>query len=300
LYAIETVQAVYNLYGPSEDTTYSTFARIERLNEAKPAIGKPIANTQTYVLDAAMRSVPIGAAGELYIGGLGLARGYQNQPDLTAERFVPNPFSDKAGSRLYRTGDLVRYRTNGDLDFLGRLDYQVKIRGYRIELGEIESVLRQHKAVQAAVVLAWAMALAGNDKRLVAYLVRAPETAATLDENVATAEVRQFLESRLPGYMMPSALLWLDKLPLTPNGKVDRRALPEPDWARPTLATTFLAPSRPLEQAIAAIWREVLNVERVGLYDNFFDLGGHSLALIRVHHALQAKLGREHLNDNSG
>jgi amino acid adenylation domain-containing protein len=293
LYEIKTVQAVYNLYGPSEDTTYSTFARIERLNEMKPAIGKPIANTQTYVLDAAMQPVPIGVAGDLYIGGLGLARCYQNQPDLTAERFVPNPFSDEAGCRLYRTGDLARYRANGDLDFLGRLDQQVKIRGYRIELGEIESVLCQNPLVQTAVVLARVASLTRNDKRLVAYLVRATETAAPLGEKVATTDVRQFLESRLPGYMLPAALVWLDKLPLTPNGKVDRRALPDPDWARPTLATTFLAPSSPLEQEIAAIWREVLNVERVGLYDNFFDLGGHSLALIRVHQALQTKLGRK-------
>jgi acyl carrier protein len=239
-------------------------------------IGHPIANTEIYLLDAHLQPVPIGVPGEIYIGGAGLARGYLNRPDLTAERFVPNPFNHEPGSRLYRTGDLGRYQSDGSIVFLRRLDHQVKIRGYRIELGEIEARLAEHPEVREAVVVA-REDLPG-EKRLVGYVVAG--------EEISPGTLRDFLRERLPDYMSPSTFVFLDKLPLTPNGKIDRKALPAPDVS--TQAThRYEAPRTATEEILVGIWAEVLGVERVGIHDNFFDLGGHSLLLVQVQRRLE-------------
>jgi len=231
---------------------------------------------QVYVLDRDLQPVPVGVQGELYIGGVGLARGYLNRPELTAEKFIPSPFSEAPGARLYKTGDLVRYLLDGNLAFLGRLDHQVKIRGFRIELGEIEAVLRQHPAVQECVVLA--REDTPGDLRLVAYVIQdthyQPEPSLT--------EFRRFVQKKLPEHMVPSALVLLDALPLTPNGKVDRRALPAPEQARPDLEGGFVAPRTPVEEVLVGIWADVLNLKRIGIHDDFFDLGGHSLKAAQV------------------
>ncbi|HZR97743.1 MAG TPA: amino acid adenylation domain-containing protein [Chloroflexota bacterium] len=274
--------ALWNMYGPTETTIWSTIAKIESADDVIP-IGRPIANTQTYVLDARLQPVPIGVPGELYIGGDGLARGYLNQPELTAQKFIPNPFAAPAGTsqgggqsaRLYRTGDLVRYRADGSLEYLQRVDHQVKIRGFRIEMGEIETVLEQHPAVRQAVVVA--REDAPGDKRLVAYVVPARENA------LPTAELREHLKEKLPTYMVPALLVPMAALPLTPNGKVDRKALPAPEETRVERATQFVAPRGEVERQIAAIWQAVLQIEAVGVEDNFFDLGGHSLLILQVH-----------------
>ncbi|MHB8519307.1 MAG: hybrid non-ribosomal peptide synthetase/type I polyketide synthase [Limisphaerales bacterium] len=265
--------AVWNLYGPTETTIWSTRHRVQPGTGPVP-IGRPIANTQVYILDRHLAPLPIGVPGELHLGGDGLARGYLNQIDLTAEKFVPDPFSEQRGARLYRTGDLARYRADGAIEFLGRIDHQVKIRGHRIELGEVESVLAQHPAVRQCVV--GAREDTPGEARLVAYLVPAAEPAAN------AAELLPFLREKLPAYMLPSAFVVLEHLPLTPNGKVDRRALPAPDPARPELGETFLAPQTATELAVANIWREVLRLERVGVNDGFFDLGGHSVLAAQV------------------
>jgi hypothetical protein len=265
---------VWNLYGPSEDTTYSTFALVPRQSNSTVLIGRPIACTRAFVLDAGLRPVPIGVTGELYLGGGGLARGYLGRPQLTAEKFIPDPFSTEAGARLYRTGDLVRYLPDGNLEYLGRLDHQVKIRGFRIELGEIETTLGQHPAVRDAVVLA--REDTPGDQRIVAYLVLQAEQAVGVDD------LRRLLREKLPSFMLPSAFVILDALPLTPNGKVDRKALPPPEQTRPELDESFIAPRNPAEEAIAGIWAEVLQIEKVGVYDNFFSLGGHSLLATQV------------------
>jgi aspartate racemase len=266
-----------NGYGPTESTTFACCHVMgvdgERVVGASVPIGKAIANTQLYVLSEEMQPVPVGVPGELYIGGDGLARGYLNRAELTAERFLPHPFSTQTGARLYRTGDLVRYLPDGNLEFLGRIDTQVKVRGYRIELGEIEAVLLSHPAVRAAVVVA--REEEAGDKRLVAYLVG--ET-----ESVAVIELRGYLKEKLPEYMIPSAFVMLDELPLTANGKVDRRALPAPERGRVEAGTEYVAPRTEVEEILCGIWAEVLGVERVGVDDNFFELGGHSLLATRV------------------
>jgi aspartate racemase len=266
-----------NGYGPTESTTFACCHVMEAGREqaigASVPIGKAIANTEVYVLDRHLNPVPVGVAGELYIGGDGLARGYLNRAELTAERFIPHPFATEAGARLYRTGDLVRYLPDGNLEFLGRIDTQVKVRGYRIELGEIEAVLLSHPAVRSAVVVA--REEEARDKRLVAYVVG--ET-----ESVAVIELRAYLKEKLPEYMMPSAFVMLDALPLTANGKVDRRALPAPERGRAEGGNEYVAPRTPVEEMVAGIWSEVLGVERVGVNDNFFELGGHSLLATRV------------------
>jgi hypothetical protein len=244
-----------------------------------PSIGRPLANTEAYVLDAGMRPVPVGVAGELWIGGAQVAEGYVRRPELTAERFVPDPFRGEAGARLYKTGDLARWNEDGSIAFLGRRDHQIKLRGYRIELGEIESVLAAHPDVEQAVALARRN---GGETRLLAWVVSRGEPDAKLP-----LRLRRWLEERLPEPMVPSAFVVLDALPVTPNGKVDRRALPEPDGTRPELESVYAAPSTSLERRIAEIWRSVLGVDRVGLRDNFFDLGGHSLLLVEVHDALR-------------
>ncbi|HKG15028.1 MAG TPA: non-ribosomal peptide synthetase, partial [Pyrinomonadaceae bacterium] len=267
-----------HVYGPTENTTYSTWHAVEAVaDDARQIpIGRPVANTQAYILDELLRPVPVGVAGELCLGGDGLARGYHARPGLTAELFVPHPYGLEGGARLYRTGDLARYTPDGSIEFLGRADDQVKIRGYRVELGEIEAVLSAHAALKGAVVVA------GEDsrgeKRLAAYVV----AAAGREQSEVAGELRGYLRGRLPDYMIPSAFVVLESLPLTPNGKVDRRALPAPDAAGARAGAEFVAPRSPLEEALADIWRGVLGVERVGVHDNFFELGGHSLMATRV------------------
>lgn len=276
---------VWNMYGPTETTIWSTTIRVKHQTASIP-IGRPIANTQVYVLDQQFQPVPIGVPGELYIGGDGVARGYLNRPALTAEKFPPDPFSRNPGTRLYRTGDLVRYRADGVLEYLGRLDDQVKLRGYRIELGEIEAVLRRYPAVQEAVVVVREDRPA--DTRLVAYLVAAAKDAPpTIDD------IRAHLLNHLPPYMLPSIFILLEALPLTPNGKVDRKALPLPGTTQSASRAVYEAPRTELEQMLARIWAEVLDVDQVGLHDNFFELGGHSLLLTRMHRQIQEQVGRK-------
>jgi amino acid adenylation domain-containing protein len=275
---------LHNQYGPTEASIDATFRTCQRGSDhLLVPIGRPIDNTQVYVLAERLEPAPIGVPGELYIGGVGLARGYLNRPELTAERFIPNPFSQQPGARLYKTGDLVRYRTDGNIDYLGRLDYQVKIRGYRIELGEIEAVLAQHPAVRETVVLV--REDVPDDKRLVAYLVTDEKPAPTI------SELRSFLQEKLPEYMLPSAFVMLDALPLTPVGKVDRRALPAPDQARPQLAKAFVPPRTKVEHLLATMWQDMLGIETVGIYDNFFELGGNSIKAAIFINKLQQELG---------
>ena len=277
--------SVWNMYGPTETTIWSALSTVE-LNDAPVTIGRPIANTQIYLLDRTMQPVPFGVAGELYIGGAGLAHGYLNRSALTAEKFVPDPFSVEAGARLYRTGDLGRYRDDGRIEFLGRSDQQVKVRGYRIELGEIETALMRHAAVRSAVVAA--REDVAGDKRLVAYLVLEDEAATLLP-----SEWRNFVKETLPEYMIPQAYILLESLPLTPNGKVDRSALPALQRAGAGAEGGDTEPETAIEEMVAGIWCEVLRVERVGALDNFFELGGHSLLAMqtvsRVSEALQCE-----------
>jgi amino acid adenylation domain-containing protein len=270
----------YNLYGPTECTIWATASKCVPDGGA-PHIGRPIANTRVYVLDPHGNPQPVGVAGELYIGGVGVGRGYLKRPELTAEKFIADPFDTTPGARLYRTGDLVRYLPDGNIEFLGRIDSQVKLRGFRIELGEIESVLQQHPAVREVVVLA--REDAPGDKRLVAYIVTSNPPADFLDQ------LRARLRASLPEYMVPSAFVTLDNLPLTPNGKVDRSALPAPRAER-QIGRALVAARSQLEQRIAKVWCEMLHLEKVGVTDNFFDLGGHSLLLMKTHARLRAEL----------
>ncbi len=265
-----------NGYGPTENTTFTTCYPMTPGSQVRSPlpIGRPIANTQVYILDDRLQPLPIGVAGELYIGGDGLARDYLHRAALTAERFVPNPFAEGTGARLYKTGDLARYLPDGNIEFMGRLDHQVKVRGFRIELGEIEAVLVQHSALRETVVVA-RQDEPGN-KQLVAYLV--PEDR----ESPPLAELREFLQARLPDYMLPAAFVTLEALPLNPNGKVDRQALPVPQRTRADLKTTFVPPRNEVEERIAAVWTEVLGIEKVGIDDNFFDLGGESFKAIKA------------------
>jgi len=277
-----------NTYGPTEATIVATAAELRASDEPTRIvpIGRPVRNTQVYVLDRRGEPVPIGVPGELHIAGEGIAKGYFERPELTAERFIANPFSDDPDSRLYRTGDLVRYRSDGNLEFVGRRDSQVKFRGYRIELEEIESTLSQHEGVHEAVVL-----LREDEpgkQRLVGYVVaRSGEGQAVPTAN----ELREELGVVLPAYMVPSAIAFLDSMPLTPHGKVDTRALPVPDRSSPERESGFTAPRTELEQTIAEIWLEVLDVDQVGAHDNFFDLGGHSLLLMTVIADLKKQVG---------
>ncbi|NQE32470.1 non-ribosomal peptide synthetase [Microcoleus asticus] len=390
VYEHNTVQKVFNLYGPSEDTTYSTYTLVKKGGNDPPSIGGPIANTQVYILDAQKQPVPIGVAGELYIGGAGLARGYLNRPELTAERFIPNPFSNEPSKRLYKTGDLARYLPDGNIEFLGRIDHQVKIRGFRIELGEIETVLSQHPDVNESLVIN--REDASGNQRLVAYITsnlrpeRVPYQSPCLAEfggspavelrtedisiggvciigvpdayqpsqpvrlylrlpglseeqwlegrivwrqgqqcgiqfglsrteqalvqqsidyllktqgflkvlqRTTVGSLRDFLKQKLPDYMIPSSLVFLNHLPLTPNGKVDRKALPAPDAINPQLETTYVAPQTDIEQAIATVWQQVLHLEKVGVDDNFFDLGGHSLLMAQAQSKLREAIDRD-------
>jgi amino acid adenylation domain-containing protein len=267
---------VFNAYGPTEASVCTTMFCCAA-EERRPPIGHPLPNARAYVLDEQLEPVPVGVAGELCIGGAGLARGYLLRPGLTAERFVPNPFA--TGERLYRTGDLVRWRADGELEFLGRLDTQVKLRGFRIELGEIEAALLSEPSVAQAVVVAREEA-AG--KRLVAYVVPHQDAASDI------SELRRHLQQKLPDYMVPAALVWLDRLPLTPNGKLDRNALPAPDRHR---ETDYQPPRNPVETVLAGLFAEVLGLDRVGVNDNFFELGGHSLLAMQLVSHVRAAVG---------
>ncbi|MFD2169214.1 amino acid adenylation domain-containing protein [Tumebacillus lipolyticus] len=266
---------LHNLYGPTEASIDVTYWACERDSDRLTVpIGRPIANTKLYVLDAELQPVPIGVAGELHIGGVGLARGYHNRPELSAEKFIENPF---AAGRLYKTGDLVRLMPDGVIEYLGRLDHQVKIRGFRIELGEIEALLGQHEGVREAVVMPKA-------DRLIAFVVG--------DERATAKVLRPFLQEKLPSYMVPNTFTFLPELPITPNGKADRKALLALDSSAAE-QKEYLPPQSELERAIASVWQEVLNIEKVGLHDNFFDLGGHSIALMQVHRKLQEQFDFE-------
>ena len=259
----------FNAYGPTETTVCASMFQVTGHYVQSPPIGRPINNFKLYILDKYLNPVPIGVPGELHIQGVGLARCYWKRPDLTAEKFIPNPFSKSPGSRLYKSGDLVRYLPDGNVEFLGRIDDQVKIRGFRIELGEIEVVLGNHSTVRDVAVIV--REDIPDDKRIVAYIV--PEQGIVMSD----VELRHYLQERLPEYMVPTVFMRLDKLPLTPSGKLNRKALPLPDQTRPELESAYVAPRNRIEKKLAMICGELLHIERVGIYDNFFDLGGHSL-----------------------
>lgn len=269
---VPVVERVWNLYGPTETTIWSTGYCVTDGQEPI-LIGRPLANTKCYILDGQVQPVPVGVTGELYIGGEGLARGYLNRPELTAEKFVTDPFRT-GEARMYRTGDLTRYRADGNIECLGRIDHQVKIRGYRIELGEIEAALKEQQEIKQAVVIA--REDRPGDKRLVAYLVATASTEPT------TLELRTRLKRQLPDYMVPTAYVFLDQIPISDNGKIDRKALPLPAEIQSLQADTYIAPRNHFEEMLVGIWAEVLGVEQVGLDDDFFGLGGHSLAGVRL------------------
>ncbi|HEY1375362.1 MAG TPA: amino acid adenylation domain-containing protein, partial [Gemmataceae bacterium] len=273
VYQTGTVERLYNLYGPTETTVYSTWSLVPPDVAIAPAIGRPIANTQAYVLDGHLHPVPIGIPGDLYIGGSGLARGYLHREELTAQKFVPDPFSREPGARLYQTGDRARWLANGELEFLGRTDHQLKVRGFRIEPGEIETALRRHPAVREAVVVA--REISPGDKRLVAYVT------ADKDARPSPRDLQRHLRDCVLEHMVPSAYVVLDSLPLTSNGKIDRKALPAPE-PNGTAQGAAEGPRTPTEEIVAGVWADVLRVPRVGTRANFFDLGGHSLLATRV------------------
>src|SRR5205823_6044203 len=285
----ESQVELFNEYGPSETTVWASMHRCDYPSGRQSVpIGRPIANTRMYILDMRREDtrgedqwgepVPVGVTGELYIGGAGVTRGYLNQPDLTAERFVPDPYAPQAGTRMYRTGDVGRWLANGDLEFLGRNDDQVKIRGFRIELGEIAERLQEHPAVEEAVVIA--REDAAGEKRLVAYYSPSALHAFPGPES-RPSDLRSFLSERLPEHMVPAAYVLLESLPLTPNGKLDRKALPVPT-GNAHAVRRYVPPQGNLETALGVIWAEVLKLEQVGRYDDFFALGGQSLLALRV------------------
>jgi acyl-coenzyme A synthetase/AMP-(fatty) acid ligase/acyl carrier protein len=289
---VERSPEVWNLYGPTETTIWSAIHRI-RSGAPPILIGRPVANTEMYILDRRFQPVPTGVSGELYIGGHGLARGYLNRPDLTVEKFIEHPF--QPGARVYRTGDLARYRSDGSIECQGRIDHQVKIRGFRIELGEIEAALKEHEAVKQAVVVA--REDTPGDKRLVAYV--APSNEHTPDR----AELRDRLRQRLPDYMVPAYYVILPEIPLSPNGKIDRRRLPPPDHeAVAEAAKEYVAPRTPVEESVHDIWVQLLRRDRIGVFDNFFDLGGHSLSAMqvvaRIHRAFGVEVPLSRLFEN--
>ncbi|KTD37465.1 non-ribosomal peptide synthase [Legionella nautarum] len=274
---------LWNLYGPTETTIWSTLWHVESMEDLIP-IGKPLGNTNIYVLDEFQRPVPLGVPGELYISGLGVARGYRNLPELTAERFSTDPFSGQ-NYRMYRTGDLVRFRPDGVLEYLSRVDQQVKVRGFRIELGEIETHLNSLEGIDKAITRI--MDDGFGENHIVAYCLQNGKIAYT------TSQLRQLLLEKLPSYMVPSNFVFLEQFPLTLNGKIDFKALPKPEISRQPLQDAYTAPRSELEQKIAEIYAELLRVERVGIDDNFFDMGGHSLLLVRIHGQLQALFERK-------
>jgi amino acid adenylation domain-containing protein len=277
---------IVNFGGATETSVYSNFFIVEKVEPHWASIpyGKPIYNSRYHILDSRLNPVPIGVPGDIYAGGECLSLGYTD-PVLTAERFIPDPFSTEPGARLYRFGDRGRYRADGEMEFLGRRDQQVKIRGHRIELGEIEAALAENRAVRKAFVTV--REDVPGEKRLVAYIVPEQQPGPT------TSELHSFLKEKIPPYMLPSAFVMLEAFPVTPNGKLDRRALPAPHASRPELAASYLAPTTELERRIAETWQDVLRVERVGISDNFFELGGHSLLLVQMHGRLNETLRRE-------
>jgi acyl-coenzyme A synthetase/AMP-(fatty) acid ligase len=278
---IERVGALWNMYGPTETTIWSTTCHVT--DAAAPiTVGRPIQNTRVYVLERSGQPSPIGVPGELCIAGEGVARGYHDRPDLTAEKFTTISLPDGRRERVYRTGDVARFRADGTIDFLGRRDHQVKVRGFRIELGEIESVLATHPGVKECVVVA--REDRPGDQRLVGYAVLSP--GAAFDPEAARATLR----GRLPEYMVPNHLQVLEALPLTPNGKIDRKALPAPSAAAPAPRAEDDGAERlmtPVQRRVAGAWRDILGLHAIGLHDNFFDLGGHSLLLVKLHAALR-------------
>ncbi len=284
-YERSRVERVLNLYGPSEDTTYSTLYSVKRGEPGEPGIGRPLLGTRGYVLDGSLSLLPLGVWGELYLSGLGLSRGYLGRAELTAERYLPDPFSEDCGGRMYRTGDVVRQRGDGSLEYLGRVDHQVKVRGFRIELGEIEAALRGASGVSESVVVA--RPDASGDLRLVAYVVAGEAVSA----GSAAESLRARLRRSLPEHMVPAAFVRLESLPRNPNGKVDRSALPEPGELGE--AGSYIAPRTPAEEMLAGLWSELLGVERVGVHDNFFSLGGHSLLAVRLVSRLRESAGVE-------
>ncbi len=307
IYASSETENVYNLYGPTEDTTYSTYVRVPR--GKRVTIGRPITGTQAYILDSMRNPVPVSVPGELYLAGAGLAREYYKHPELTAERFVPNPFRNDSNARMYRTGDLCRWLPDGEIQYLGRADYQVKLRGYRIELGEIEKTLASHPGVRQSVVMI--REDAPGEKDLVAYI--APDAGYSFAEDSGShgglgseqvsqwavkgrliPELRRLLSDRLPGYMMPAAFVLLETIPLTSNGKVNRKALPVPDRSNQRKRRDYVAPRSPAEELTASIWADVLQLEQIGVDDDFFELGGHSLlaaqVVSRIRRAFQVEL----------
>ena len=279
---------IINMYGPTETTIWSTTSRVTTVESSTGAIdiGRPLANQQVYVLDANRQPVPVGVPGELWIAGDGVARGYLRRPELTREKFQPDPFASGTGveaPRMYRTGDLVKYRADGVIEFLGRVDHQVKLRGHRVEMGEIEAALMQHSDVRQAVTVL--RTENPDDPQLVAYFV------AANDEAPAPNVLRDFLKQKLPEHMVPALYVALEALPLTPNGKVDRKALPAPEGSRVTAAGQFVAPAGGVEQQVAAIWKDILHVDQIGADDNFFDFGGHSLQVVQVQNRLRETIG---------
>jgi len=262
-----------NLYGPTEAAIDSVYWACKRGAETIP-IGNPVSNMRAYILDSRLQPVPIGIVGELYLAGKGLARGYVRRPDLTAEKFIPDPLSAQPDGRLYKTGDLARYLEDGSIEYIRRVDHQVKLRGFRIELGEIEAVLAAHVQVHEAVVVV--REETSGEQRLIAYLTRETDGA------IVTSELRAYLREKLPEYMVPSQYVLLEALPLTSNGKINRRALPAPPPIATALEASYIAPRTEVEKTITAIWQDVLQLESVGVSDNFFDLGGHSLFMVKV------------------
>jgi non-ribosomal peptide synthetase component F/acyl carrier protein len=277
--------SLYNFYGPTETTVWSAFHHF-RTPDEPIVVGRPLANTQIYILDAHGQPLPVGVPGEIHIAGDGVTCGYLNRPELTAEKFVADPFSQQPNAKMYRTGDLGRFLSDGRIEFQGRMDNQVKVRGYRIELGEIESVLGKHPSVQECAVIAREDVL--GDKRLVGYVVPA------LGQTPVVSDLRAWVKDRVPDYMTPVAFVTMERFPLSPNGKVDRKQLPAPDYVRPELSRAFLGARSPAEEVIAGIWAEVLKLDQVGIEDDFFELGGHSLlatqVVARIRQAFQVEL----------
>jgi Non-ribosomal peptide synthetase modules and related proteins len=264
---------IINMHGPTETTVWSSTYQLPS-DPFRVPVGRPIANTEIYILDHNLQPVPIGIAGELMIGGAGVARGYLNRPELTAERFLPNQFQPNGDSRLYRTGDLARYLPDGNIELLGRIDHQVKIRGHRVELGEIEALLNSHPSVRESVVIA--KEGSAGDKKLVAYVVLHNE------QDADGPQLRRFMKERIPEYMVPAQVVFLAAFPQTPNKKIDRKALPAPGADACATENDFEPPATVVEKAVAGIWTELLGIQRIGRKDNFFDMGGNSLSATQL------------------
>jgi acyl carrier protein len=284
---VDTIDGeVLNMYGPTETTVWSTVYKLQKPIGTTIPIGKPIANTQIYILDDHNQLMPIGVPGELCIGGEGVTVGYYNRPELTAEKYIDNPFTKETNNKIYRTGDLAFFTEDGTIEFLGRLDHQVKIRGHRIELGEIEATLSEHQGIREAVVIA--REDSEGDVRLVAYIIWQNGSS------VLASDVKDYLKVKLPDYMIPSHYLTIDKFPLTPNGKIDRKAFPDySEYISELTPKDRILPANELEEKIASVWRDLLKMPKVGINDNFFDIGGHSLLAVQLHSRLKEVLDPE-------